>query len=75
MATSTIKRSGVRKTDGAIDAYLGAFKNANNPSQNQLIQIGVKSEMGNYLLMVRDSGISLYDIDSSETVHTINWTS
>lgn len=75
MATSTIKKSGARKSGSVYDAYLGAFKNTSNPSLNQVIQIGVNSEVGNYILMIQDGGISLYDVDTSTAVHRVNWTS
>lgn len=75
MATSTIKKGGARKASSVYDAYIGAFKNTSNPSLNQVIQIGVNSEVGNYILMVQDGGISLYDVNTSTTVHHVNWTS
>ena len=74
MATSKINKSGVIKTNAVKNAYLGAFQNTTNPSLSQLIQIGVESDMGSYMLMVLDSGITLYDVTNGQVVHNVGWT-
>lgn len=74
MATSTIKKSGVIKTNAVKNAYIGAFQNTTNPSLSQLIQIGVESDIGNYMLMITDGGITLYDTTNSQVVHFVGWT-
>lgn len=74
MATSTIKKSGVMKTSAVKNAYLGAFQNTTNPSLSQLIQVGVESDMGSYMLMITDGGITLYDATNSQVVHYVGWT-
>lgn len=69
MATSTIKKSGVRVGGHALDAAVASWSTTN------LVQVVVKTEEGNYVLQTTSTGIELRNTDDNTLIHKVNWTS
>lgn len=46
-----------------------------NADSNQLVRLSVKGEAGYYMLMATTTGVSLYDVNASRTVHFVGWDS
>ena len=42
---------------------------------NQFVRLSVKGEAGYYMLMATATGVSLYDVNASRTVHFVGWES
>ena len=71
MAESIIKSGYVRKvtTRGVKDAYVDA-----NIANNQYMQIGCKTDSTNYVLIINNNGILLFNSNTQSVEHSISWT-
>ena len=46
-----------------------------NSDSNQFVRLSVSGEAGYYMLMATATGVSLYDVNASRTVHFVGWES
>lgn len=71
MATSKIpyKRYTERGTDATRTVVTAA------PLSGHYMQVRAVSTLGDWVLIVNNSGIRLYDNANAQIVHSINWTS
>ena len=72
MAESKIKSNDyVRKitTRGIKDAYVDV-----NLTNNQYLQIGCKTDTTNYVLIINNNGILLFNSNTQSVEHSISWT-
>ncbi len=70
MAESIISNNYVRKvtTRGVKDAYVDA-----NVANNQYMQLGCKTDTTNYVLIINNNGILLFNSNTQSVEHSIPW--